>query len=77
MLKFISLCLVLLSVSCTKHFKPDLDKVKTYSFELEKEWPYALPYLLELSKDNKTLWYIGARHENSKNSLDHKTLWIN
>lgn len=72
-------CFLLLSACVTTQRKAlvvDLNMVRPYAFDMEKENPAPYPFLVEFRKDEEHLWYIAAEHVSTKdyaNPQEHPT----
>lgn len=56
-----------LMVSCmSPEFKPDLGLTRDYSFELQNQEPFDIPYVSLFKKGEKELAYLAANHSRNK-----------
>ncbi|MFN7038057.1 MAG: hypothetical protein ACK4OM_00600 [Alphaproteobacteria bacterium] len=74
-MKYLLISISFFLISCSSLLQEiSISKIKPYNFKLEEEWHMAPPFLLEFSKANKKLWYIGAVHSNELNSETFKLI---
>jgi hypothetical protein len=66
MLRYLYIIIIVSSVVNCTTLKPSLNKIKPYSFELERALATSPPYVMKFSKHTKTIWYFGAKHENNQ-----------
>lgn len=68
------LIIAFITSSCASTFVPNFSLLRDYSFELQKQEPYTIPYYSLYEKNNKVLLYIAADHTSDTESLTFKLI---
>lgn len=67
--------LIILSfTSCATSLKPNYSLLRNYSFDLQKQEPFQIPYYSRFKKNKKELFYIAADHTSNKDSLTFRLI---